>query len=115
MCSSSMRVELSLGVHQWSACGKCIGFIELLIEYVESPLCCATLLPVQFQEKFGAREMIPKTCPIFTGKSVAQPNGLFFSGLLIYAVANHINSFIWMNRQLFKEVCGRLIIRQMAA
>ena len=52
-----------------------INLIELLIEYVESPLGCATLLPVKFKEKFGAHEMIPKTCQFFTGKSVAQSNG----------------------------------------
>ena len=43
----------------------------------ENPLGCATLLPVKIREKFGDGEMILKNGQNFTGKRVAQPNGLF--------------------------------------
>ena len=43
---------------------------------MKSPLGCATLLPVKILQKFGDGKMFLKSDQIFTGKSVAQPNGL---------------------------------------
>ena len=42
----------------------------------KSPLGCATLLPVKCFQIFGEQNIVLKNGQNFTGKSVAQPNGL---------------------------------------